>query len=78
MGFVEQLRRRHDELACDGFGATRGWGSACGALSPTTYSFQEILLLRIAEYLQHVLFRKINPSMHSSFVCTSASLITMI
>jgi hypothetical protein len=40
-----KLRRRHDELACDGFGATKGWGvSACGALSPTTDNFQRILV----------------------------------
>jgi hypothetical protein len=25
-GFVGQLCRRHDELACDGFGDTGGWG----------------------------------------------------
>jgi hypothetical protein len=41
MGCVEQLCRRHDELACDGFGATRGWAGvsavAHSALQPMAF-----------------------------------------
>jgi hypothetical protein len=59
MGFVGKLCRRHDELACDGFGATGGWGFDCGALSPTADGLPKKNpgCLRIGEYLQHELFR---------------------
>jgi len=61
MGFVGKLCRRHDELACDGFGATWRLGVFdCGALSPTADGLQKKkswLFCESRSTLQHELFR---------------------
>lgn len=44
MGLLDGCVVGNDELACDGFGATGGWGFDCGALSPTTDGFQRKIL----------------------------------